>query len=486
MTLLPSPQISSTPSGHPAPATSSDGDAPQAMFGDLLAQVLALMLGAWSSPPDGPLSADSPADNSAAPITLSMIGGSSSETSPMPAPTSGVAGPLTRQPLLKAGLLAHETVSLVQQGSLPALDDRAVPALGQACPQDEGGQRPAPVGGESSAPGRGLDADDLPPPAHASRGMASPAVKVALGTGLAAAFEPAAPGQLSPGQALPPSAAGGTQERPATGAALSTMHEHPPTGTDLVHVAFGTPAPAGESRLSPSPVSPQGKPAEGEIAAEHGISRQERATEVLLHGGRGAYEAAGDARSPSSGAGDGLAMPTASQTPGLAPETGPSEAPVAESAFSGLSQKDPDVVDQVLRHARVALRPGRSELSVHLEPPSLGKVDVHLVLDGHGLTVHLGAETHRAKDLLEANLAGLRAGLAEQGVRVERVVVDLNSPGVATGWADLGREQRHAGQQPGRWDGPRLPPPADPPVNQVPRVLASTEPHRDHQVDYWA
>lgn len=485
MALLPSAHVSNTPSGHLAPSTGGDGDVPQALFGDLLAQVLALMLGTWPSTSDGSPSTESSPGNGAAPIAVSV---------------AAAAGPHPGPLLSEAGLLAHGTGPPAPQGSLPLLDGRAVSALDQGHPQDEGGQWPASVGEKSSGPGHGPEAGDLPPLAHVGRGMTSPPARLAVDAGPAAGtIEMAAPGQSSSGQELPPSfslsgppdnsASNSTQERPASGVPSTAGGPRAPSGTRLTHTSteVPSPAPVDGGRESPGSVSPPGK-AEGGIAAGHGMAHHGRVPEALLPDGHGAYEAPGGAadHSPSWGLEGGPAPPAASQAAGPSQGAVPSEAPVVESALPDVSRPDPDVVDQVLRHARLALRPGRSELSVHLEPPSLGKVDVHLVLDGHGLTLHLGAETHRAKDLIEANLAGLRAGLAEQGLKVERVVVDLNSPGAAAAWADPGRQQPHSGQQPGRWDGPRLPPPADSLVNDAPKTLAPTEPYRDHQVDYWA
>ncbi|HYE90848.1 MAG TPA: flagellar hook-length control protein FliK [Terriglobales bacterium] len=68
---------------------------------------------------------------------------------------------------------------------------------------------------------------------------------------------------------------------------------------------------------------------------------------------------------------------------------------------------------------------GQHEISVRLDPPELGGVQVDARLEGTRLTVRIHAEQAAARELLAEALPRLRASLAEQGFVPGEVSVQL-------------------------------------------------------------
>jgi len=106
-------------------------------------------------------------------------------------------------------------------------------------------------------------------------------------------------------------------------------------------------------------------------------------------------------------------------------------APATTVAMPPYQAESPSVIDQVLRHARVFATSGRTGLMVQLEPESLGKLDLRMVVDRSGLTLNLLAENHDVKKIIEANLPQLRSAFADQGMRLDRLVVEVNQQTLA-------------------------------------------------------
>lgn len=90
--------------------------------------------------------------------------------------------------------------------------------------------------------------------------------------------------------------------------------------------------------------------------------------------------------------------------------------PVAEAASPTAPAVDPTaVVDQI----RLAMRPGRSQVTIHLEPAHLGRVEVQLTLTRGRMTGHLVAESRQVARILETDMRGLFLAMEESGVRVD-------------------------------------------------------------------
>jgi hypothetical protein len=83
------------------------------------------------------------------------------------------------------------------------------------------------------------------------------------------------------------------------------------------------------------------------------------------------------------------------------------------------------VIVQVAAQAQAAIRSGKSELEVRLEPPELGRIRVRVAAGAEGLTARIEASAVPVRDILEANLPALRHALAEGGVNVDRFSVSV-------------------------------------------------------------
>lgn len=69
---------------------------------------------------------------------------------------------------------------------------------------------------------------------------------------------------------------------------------------------------------------------------------------------------------------------------------------------------------------------GTSEATIRLYPENLGQVDVKIVTQNGQVTAQFVTETMMGRELIESQLASLRAALSQQGLQVERLQVSYN------------------------------------------------------------
>lgn len=100
---------------------------------------------------------------------------------------------------------------------------------------------------------------------------------------------------------------------------------------------------------------------------------------------------------------------------------------------------------------------GKSEFQLQLRPESLGRLHMRLTVDDGNVTVRMQAENVQVKGMIESNLGQLKQSLHDQGLRVDRFVVevaqgqfsqDSQHPRRSRGWVDDVRPNRG-----GRGDG---------------------------------
>jgi hypothetical protein len=106
----------------------------------------------------------------------------------------------------------------------------------------------------------------------------------------------------------------------------------------------------------------------------------------------------------------------------------PAEARTAEGAGVASSERlpsprAPEVVEQVVRAARVVVREGITHMEVHLDPPSLGSVRVVAAENGDGLGLTLTAERPETRALLLQAIPDMQAALAGHGVATASIAV---------------------------------------------------------------
>ncbi len=115
-----------------------------------------------------------------------------------------------------------------------------------------------------------------------------------------------------------------------------------------------------------------------------------------------------------------VAMPAAATPSLIALGTGPGGVPTAGPDPARVLEQ---VLDQLL--VREAEPGGHERLTLKLEPPELGRVEVRLEVIGGRLEVTLSAETHEAESALRSRSHELVQGLAARGGRWTDVQVRL-------------------------------------------------------------
>ncbi len=94
------------------------------------------------------------------------------------------------------------------------------------------------------------------------------------------------------------------------------------------------------------------------------------------------------------------------------------------------------VINQV-KNASAQLGANKSEVSINLRPDNLGKVNINLVTQKGELTAQITVENNQARDMLAKGLDSLKQGLSEQGVNVNRVVVNVQDSSSSKGENDF-------------------------------------------------
>jgi len=105
------------------------------------------------------------------------------------------------------------------------------------------------------------------------------------------------------------------------------------------------------------------------------------------------------------------------------------------------------IIAQIAHSARAQLRDGRSELTLRLDPPSLGTVHMRVVAQGSAMTAHLEASLEASRDLINANLPVLKDALAGMGIDISHFSVTVG------GGERDGAAHGQAAQQHAAWDG---------------------------------
>jgi flagellar hook-length control protein FliK len=103
---------------------------------------------------------------------------------------------------------------------------------------------------------------------------------------------------------------------------------------------------------------------------------------------------------------------TKAAAPAVDVAAGTARAPVAEQIHRAVEV-----------HAEVVRSEGRVEFHLHLDPPELGSVRVHLTLTDQTLTARLVVHDAAARQLVEGQLEALRQRLLDMGLNLGRLDV---------------------------------------------------------------
>ncbi|OQX63520.1 MAG: hypothetical protein B5M55_07110 [Desulfococcus sp. 4484_242] len=116
-------------------------------------------------------------------------------------------------------------------------------------------------------------------------------------------------------------------------------------------------------------------------------------------------------------------------------------------------------IRQIVEKAFLNWRNGKQEFNIELKPESLGRLQVMISTEDHQVKVKIVARTQSAKDLIEGNVAQLKAGFQSHGLKVDLFDVSVGQDSRHQGTAfDPGpfHERTGSGHHPawqGRGDG---------------------------------
>ena len=93
--------------------------------------------------------------------------------------------------------------------------------------------------------------------------------------------------------------------------------------------------------------------------------------------------------------------------------------PLPSSLVDGFMQ-------QILEHLNVKTwRVAQREVRIQLHPEEMGRLNMEIGMKDHQVIVKIHVENPFVKDLIENNLAQLREGLLDQGMRMDRCSVTV-------------------------------------------------------------
>jgi flagellar hook-length control protein FliK len=83
---------------------------------------------------------------------------------------------------------------------------------------------------------------------------------------------------------------------------------------------------------------------------------------------------------------------------------------------------------------------------LRLQPAELGSLKLDLKIEGDRVQAHLHAQTHQVQEVLERNLPQLRSALAEQGLKIDQFLVNVDQR-QAEGQFDGQAQYQHQGSE---------------------------------------
>lgn len=101
----------------------------------------------------------------------------------------------------------------------------------------------------------------------------------------------------------------------------------------------------------------------------------------------------------------------------------------AETAKAPLLQQpalhEQNVLAQIARKMSALANRGTEEIRIQLEPEHLGRVRIALEMRDGGLTARIGVESESVRQLVDANMSGLRDSLENQGIKIQGMEVSV-------------------------------------------------------------
>jgi len=96
------------------------------------------------------------------------------------------------------------------------------------------------------------------------------------------------------------------------------------------------------------------------------------------------------------------------------------------------------MIDQIVEKAQIGFAGGRNEIHIQLDPPELGRVQVKVSSDGGIVTTRIEVSMPEVRNLLEANMQQLRAGLEKANINIGQCSVSLTGE-----WGSRNMQAQH-------------------------------------------
>jgi len=189
-------------------------------------------------------------------------------------------------------------------------------------------------------------------------------------------------------------------------------------------------------------------PPGGDPAPER--SEGARPSERAAHSSRTGWQAAATPRTEAPVLSAGQARRVSAQAAGKTSSTADLQnaqwAPGLTGSYAGETAANSRLVRQaapaltqrvraaVIRGSQLARRDGRSELTLRLHPPGLGRLKVQVEMRDGELTVRIKAENPDVREALQSQLSSLNRAFRAAEVDVARVEVGTYDPGTSGDW----------------------------------------------------
>lgn len=100
-----------------------------------------------------------------------------------------------------------------------------------------------------------------------------------------------------------------------------------------------------------------------------------------------------------------------------------------EPVVPTFTQQTTEIMDQILDHMKISLKPDMDQLEMQLHPASLGTVQVQITSRGGELTAQFQVQNETVRAAMESQMADLKETLQNQGVKVEAIEVSIGTSG---------------------------------------------------------
>jgi flagellar hook-length control protein FliK len=226
-----------------------------------------------------------------------------------------------------------------------------------------------------------------------------------------------------------------SQNATSTGAASQAQEAPKPSNViDITQLLNRIATKVAQDSVQPSTDSQSAQYSSDQASAQTTTALQEMMNAgaiVLAQAAKAAFSAALQAQTSASAQPAGqqsssavnIAVPAGVNPAARASET----AGKSEAAPTSQSLPTERVINQVVRAASISVNQGREEIKLLLKPESLGWLKVKVSVEGQSVTARITVENEGVRDLLNANIKDLQQALNNQNLKVNQVVIELNS-----------------------------------------------------------